>query len=71
MVCGDGPGGVERRLFAQAGATLHRASWNPVRLSHHGTVETGAWTPTFPEMVLASAPHPWRCREGQARATRG
>jgi gamma-glutamyl:cysteine ligase YbdK (ATP-grasp superfamily) len=45
--------GVERRLFAQAGGNLHRASWNPVRLSHHGTVEIRSMDANFPEMVLA------------------
>ena len=45
--------GVERRLFAQAGGNLHRASWNPVRLSHHGTVEFRTMDANFPEMVLA------------------
>jgi carboxylate-amine ligase len=45
--------GVERRLFASAGGNLHRASWNPVRLSHHGTVEIRSMAANFPEMVLA------------------
>jgi gamma-glutamyl:cysteine ligase YbdK (ATP-grasp superfamily) len=45
--------GVERRLFAQAGGNLHRASWNPVRLSHHGTVEIRSMDANYPEMVLA------------------
>jgi gamma-glutamyl:cysteine ligase YbdK (ATP-grasp superfamily) len=45
--------GVERRLFAQAGGNLHRISWNPVRLSHHGTVEIRSMDANFPEMVLA------------------
>jgi hypothetical protein len=45
--------GVERRHFAQAGGRLHRASWNPVRLSHHGTVEIRSMDANFPEMVLA------------------
>src|SRR5215208_2901454 len=45
--------GVERRLFAQAGCNLHRASWNPVRLSHHGTVEIRSMDANYPEMVLA------------------
>src|SRR5215218_5052734 len=45
--------GVERRLFAQAGGSLHRASWNPVRLSHHGTVEIRSMDANFPKMVLA------------------
>jgi gamma-glutamyl:cysteine ligase YbdK (ATP-grasp superfamily) len=45
--------GVERRLFASTGGNLHRASWNPVRLSHHGTVEIRTMDANFPEMVLA------------------
>jgi gamma-glutamyl:cysteine ligase YbdK (ATP-grasp superfamily) len=45
--------GVERRHFAQAGGNLHRASWNPVRLSHYGTVEIRSMDANFPEMVLA------------------
>jgi carboxylate-amine ligase len=45
--------GVGRRHFAQTGGNLHRASWNPVRLSHHGTVEIRSMDANFPEMVLA------------------
>jgi len=45
--------GVERRLFARAGGNLNSASWNPVRLSHHGTVEIRTMDANFPEMVLA------------------
>jgi gamma-glutamyl:cysteine ligase YbdK (ATP-grasp superfamily) len=45
--------GVERRLFARAGGILHRASWNPVRLSHHGTIEIRSMDANYPEMVLA------------------
>ena len=45
--------GVKRRLFAQAGGNLYRASWNPVRLSRHGTVEIRSMDANFPEMVLA------------------
>jgi len=45
--------GVERRLFAQAGGNLHRASWNPVRLSRHGTIEIRSMDSNFPEMVMA------------------
>src|SRR5215213_6088706 len=45
--------GVERRLFAQAGGNLHRASWNPVRLSHHGTVEIRSMDANYPEVTLA------------------
>ncbi len=46
--------GVERRLFAQAGGNLHRASWNPVRLSHHGTIEIRSMDANFPEVVQAA-----------------
>lgn len=45
--------GVERRLFAWSGGNLRRASWNPVRLSHHGTVEIRSMDSNLPEMVLA------------------
>src|SRR5215213_5938589 len=45
--------GVERRLFASTGGNLHRASWNPVRLSHHGTVEIRSMDSNYPEMILA------------------
>jgi gamma-glutamyl:cysteine ligase YbdK (ATP-grasp superfamily) len=45
--------GVERRRFASTGGNTHRASWNPVRLSHHGTVEIRSMDANFPEMVLA------------------
>jgi gamma-glutamyl:cysteine ligase YbdK (ATP-grasp superfamily) len=45
--------GVERRLFAQAGGNLHRASWNPVRLTHHGTIEIRSMDANYPEVILA------------------
>jgi len=45
--------GVERRLFAQAGGNLLRASWNPIRVSHHGTIEIRSMDANFPEMILA------------------
>jgi gamma-glutamyl:cysteine ligase YbdK (ATP-grasp superfamily) len=51
--------GVECRLFAQAGGNLHRASWNPVRLSHHGTVEIRSMDANYPEMVLAVCAKVW------------
>jgi gamma-glutamyl:cysteine ligase YbdK (ATP-grasp superfamily) len=44
---------VERHLFTLTGGNLHKASWNPVRLSHHGTVEIRSMDANFPEMVLA------------------
>jgi hypothetical protein len=45
--------GVESRMFASTGGSRHRASWNPVRLSHHGTVEIRSMDANYPEMVLA------------------
>jgi gamma-glutamyl:cysteine ligase YbdK (ATP-grasp superfamily) len=45
--------GVERRLFASTGGNLHRASWNPVRLSHHGTIEIRSMDSNYPELILA------------------
>jgi gamma-glutamyl:cysteine ligase YbdK (ATP-grasp superfamily) len=45
--------GVERRLFAWTGGNLHRASWNPVRLSPHATVEIRSMDANYPEMILA------------------
>ena len=44
--------GVERRLFASTGGDLHRASWNPVRLTHHGTLEIRSMDSNFPEVIL-------------------
>src|SRR4029453_13643505 len=44
--------GVERHIFARAGGNLHRASWNPVRLSRHGTIEIRSMDANFPEGVL-------------------
>ena len=69
--------GVERRLFAQAGGNLHRASWNPVRLSHHGTVEIRSMDANHPEMVLAlcalirGAAQRLRCEQLELRPSRG
>jgi gamma-glutamyl:cysteine ligase YbdK (ATP-grasp superfamily) len=45
--------GLGRRLFSSTGGNQHRASWNPVRLSHHGTIEIRSMDANFPEMVLA------------------
>jgi hypothetical protein len=44
--------GVERRLCASTGGDLHRASWNPVRLNHHGTLEIRSMDSNFPEVIL-------------------
>src|SRR3712207_2368435 len=45
--------GVDRRLFASTKGNLHRASWNPIRLTYHGTVEIRSMGANFPEVVLA------------------
>jgi gamma-glutamyl:cysteine ligase YbdK (ATP-grasp superfamily) len=45
--------GVDRRLFASTEGNLHRASWNPIRLNHHGTVEIRSMDANFPEVILA------------------
>ena len=45
--------GVERRLFAPTKGNLYRASWNPVRLNYHGTVEIRSMDGNYPETILA------------------
>ena len=45
--------GVDRQLFASTRADLHRASWNPIRLNYHGTVEIRSMDSNFPEVILA------------------
>jgi gamma-glutamyl:cysteine ligase YbdK (ATP-grasp superfamily) len=45
--------GLNRRLFAATQGGLHRASWNPIRLSYHGTVEIRSMDANFPEVILA------------------
>jgi gamma-glutamyl:cysteine ligase YbdK (ATP-grasp superfamily) len=47
--------GVERRLFFETGGNTLKASWNPVRLNQHGTVELRAIDGNYPEVVLAVA----------------
>jgi gamma-glutamyl:cysteine ligase YbdK (ATP-grasp superfamily) len=45
--------GVDRRLFASTRANLHRASWNPIRLSPYGTLEIRSMDANFPKVILA------------------
>ena len=45
--------GVDGRLFASTSGNLHRASWNPIRLNYHGTVEIRSMDANLPEVVLA------------------
>jgi carboxylate-amine ligase len=47
--------GVERRLFFEAGGNILKASWNPVRINQHGTVELRGIDSNYPETVLAVA----------------
>ncbi|QIN78419.1 glutamate--cysteine ligase [Rubrobacter marinus] len=49
-----GGAGVERRLFARTCGVSDRFSWNPVRLSRHGTVEIRTMDSNLPEVVLAA-----------------
>ena len=47
--------GVERSLFFETGGNSLKASWNPVRLNQHGTVELRSIDGNYPEIVLAVA----------------
>jgi hypothetical protein len=47
--------GVERRTFFETGGNVLKASWNPVRLNQHGTVELRGIDGNYPEVVLAVA----------------
>jgi carboxylate-amine ligase len=45
--------GVERRTFFETGGNVLKASWNPVRLNQHGTVELRGIDGNYPKVVLA------------------
>ncbi len=47
--------GVERRLFFETGGNVLKASWNPVRINRHGTVELRGIDSNYPETILAVA----------------
>lgn len=47
--------GVNRSLFFETGGNPLKASWNPVRLNQHGTVELRSMDGNYPEVVLAVA----------------
>jgi gamma-glutamyl:cysteine ligase YbdK (ATP-grasp superfamily) len=47
--------GVERRLYFETGGNALKASWNPVRLNQHGTVELRSIDGNYPEVILAVA----------------
>ncbi len=46
--------GVERRLFFEAGGDVLKASWNPVRINRHGTVELRGIDSNYPKVILAT-----------------
>lgn len=46
--------GVERRTFFETGGNVLKASWNPVRLNQHGTVELRGIDGNYPKVVLAA-----------------
>ena len=47
--------GVERHLFFETGGNVLKASWNPVRINGHGTVELRGVDSNYPQTVLAVA----------------
>ncbi len=47
--------GIDWRLFVKIGGNALKASWNPVRLNGHGTVELRSVDGNYPEVVLAAA----------------
>jgi gamma-glutamyl:cysteine ligase YbdK (ATP-grasp superfamily) len=47
--------GVERSTFFETGGNVLKASWNPVRLNQHGTVELRGIDGNYPQVVLAVA----------------
>jgi gamma-glutamyl:cysteine ligase YbdK (ATP-grasp superfamily) len=47
--------GVERSTFFETGGNVLKASWNPVRVNQHGTVELRGIDGNYPEVVLAVA----------------
>ena len=46
---------VERKLFLEAGGSLLKSAWNPVRLNRHGTIELRQTDGNYPEVILAIA----------------
>lgn len=46
---------VERHLFLEAGGSLLKSAWNPVRLNGHGTIELRQTDGNYPQVILAIA----------------
>jgi gamma-glutamyl:cysteine ligase YbdK (ATP-grasp superfamily) len=45
--------GVERHLFLEAGGSLLKSAWNPIRLNKVGTVEIRCIDSNYPSVILA------------------
>lgn len=45
--------GIERHLFLEAGGSLLKSAWNPVRLNKLGTVELRCIDSNYPSVILA------------------
>ncbi|MFN6517173.1 MAG: glutamate-cysteine ligase family protein [Nostoc sp. CreGUA01] len=45
--------GIERHLFLEAGGSLLKSAWNPVRLNKLGTVEIRCIDSNYPSVILA------------------
>jgi gamma-glutamyl:cysteine ligase YbdK (ATP-grasp superfamily) len=46
---------VEQHLFLEAGGSLLKSAWNPVRLNGHGTIELRQTDGNYPQVILAIA----------------
>jgi len=45
--------GIERHLFKQAGGSLLKSAWNPIRLNKLGTVEIRCIDSNFPSVIIS------------------
>ena len=45
--------GIEPHLFKEAGGSLLKSAWNPIRLNNHGTVEVRCIDSNYPSVILA------------------
>ncbi|MEG4836973.1 glutamate-cysteine ligase family protein [Microcoleus sp. B9-D4] len=45
--------GIEPHLFKEAGGSLLKSAWNPIRLNNHGTVEIRSIDSNYPSVILA------------------
>ncbi|WP_225896570.1 glutamate--cysteine ligase [Amazonocrinis nigriterrae] len=69
--------GIERHLFLEAGGSLLKSAWNPVRLNKLGTVEIRCIDSNYPTVILAvitlmvNAAHRVRSEKLTVRPTKG